>query len=169
MPGANARNSRFSRLSAVMGQLVSASRRSPATDGTAPARQVHTVSPASGNAHVQWRTDRSVHRHGLRLAHCRCRRRSLAGALQASDNPRPMPTTYSCCPRPANPMQSAASTAAPAEPVTTSLDVAMERLSANKAAWAAAPVSERIAVLKEIRARLLDEVNGASCCGCCMC
>lgn len=34
----------------------------------------------------------------------------------------------------------------------------MERLAANKGAWAAAPVGERIAVLKEIRARLLDEL-----------
>lgn len=40
------------------------------------------------------------------------------------------------------------------------MDVAMERLAANKGAWAAAPVGERIAVLKEIRARLLDEVSG---------
>jgi acyl-CoA reductase-like NAD-dependent aldehyde dehydrogenase len=34
----------------------------------------------------------------------------------------------------------------------------MERLAGNKGAWAAAPLSERIAVLKEIRARLLDEL-----------
>ena len=36
----------------------------------------------------------------------------------------------------------------------------MERLAANKGAWAAASVGERIAVLKEIRGRLLDEASG---------
>lgn len=42
----------------------------------------------------------------------------------------------------------------------------MERLAANKGAWAAAPVGERIAVLKEIRSRLLDEASGCSVAGC---
>ncbi|PSC71464.1 NAD-dependent aldehyde dehydrogenase [Micractinium conductrix] len=48
-----------------------------------------------------------------------------------------------------------ASTAAPAY---AELDAAMEKLSANKAAWAAASLDDRIAVLKEIRGRLIDQL-----------
>lgn len=35
----------------------------------------------------------------------------------------------------------------------------MERLAASKAAWAAASLDERIRVLKDVRARLLDQVR----------
>lgn len=42
------------------------------------------------------------------------------------------------------------------------VDAALQALSAKKAAWAAAPVAERIATLQEIRARLLDQVRGRS-------
>lgn len=57
--------------------------------------------------------------------------------------------------------QSAASPTAPPAPATAdtaALDAAMERLTASKGAWAAASLGERIAVLKEIRSRLLDQV-----------
>ena len=35
----------------------------------------------------------------------------------------------------------------------------MERLASSKGAWAAASLAERIAVLKEIRSRLLEQVG----------
>lgn len=38
------------------------------------------------------------------------------------------------------------------------VDAALQQLSGNKAAWASASLTERITVLKEIRARLLDQV-----------
>jgi acyl-CoA reductase-like NAD-dependent aldehyde dehydrogenase len=60
-------------------------------------------------------------------------------------------------------MQSAvvapASPAALAPAEQQEIDAALQKLSANKAAWAAAPLSERIAVLKEVRGRLLDKVR----------
>jgi acyl-CoA reductase-like NAD-dependent aldehyde dehydrogenase len=39
------------------------------------------------------------------------------------------------------------------------VDVAMQKLADNKAAWASAPLQQRINILKEIRARLLDQVT----------
>ncbi|EFN58802.1 hypothetical protein CHLNCDRAFT_140596 [Chlorella variabilis] len=48
--------------------------------------------------------------------------------------------------------------AAPPPAELEEVDVAMQQLAAKKAAWAAAPLEERISVLQEIRARLLDQL-----------
>ena len=63
--------------------------------------------------------------------------------------------------RRARPVQSTA----PAEPPAAAaagmadVDAKLERLSASKAAWAAASLDERIQLLKDVRARLLDQVR----------
>ena len=75
------------------------------------------------------------------------------------------PTYHWRCPGVQGTAPAAAPAPAPAAAPAADLaavDEALGRLSSKKAAWAAASLDERMTILKEIRARLLDQVGAAS-------
>lgn len=98
---------------------------------------------------------------GGSAAHCRALppvRRRHCRRKQDWHSP-PAPTCPSQAIAATAPAAEAAVASPPAAAELAAVDAALERLSARKSAWAAAPLDERIALLKEIRSRLLDQLT----------